>query len=63
MSGLSTPLIALAFALAAGATWIAGIGLSRTTDELDHRLGLGEARPGSAPGASTGAVIEGWTWP
>src|SRR5581483_218671 len=42
MSGLATPLLALIFAAASGATWIAGISLSKTTDALDARLGLGD---------------------
>ena len=36
----------LVFAFAAGAVWVAGIGLSNTTDVLSMRLGLGEALGG-----------------
>lgn len=43
VASLSTPLLALAFVAASGATWAAGILLSQTTDELDRRLGLGDA--------------------
>ena len=42
MSGLASPLLVLVFVAAAGATWIAGVALSKTTDALDARLGLGE---------------------
>lgn len=42
MTGLGSPLLVLVFVAAAGATWIAGIALSKTTDALDARLGLGE---------------------
>jgi cation:H+ antiporter len=42
MSGLGTPLLVLVFVVAAGATWLAGNTLSKTTDALDARLNLGE---------------------
>ena len=42
MSGLATPLLLVLFAGAAAATWGAGITLSKATDALDVRLGLGE---------------------
>jgi cation:H+ antiporter len=42
MSGLGTPLLVAVFVVAAGATWIAGNALSKTTDALDVRLNLGE---------------------
>ena len=42
MSGLGTPLLVVVFVLAAGATWLAGNTLSRTTDSLDFRLKLGD---------------------
>lgn len=42
MAGLGSPLLLLIFLAAAGATWAAGITLSKTTDALDSRLGLGE---------------------
>jgi cation:H+ antiporter len=58
VNGLLTPLVALAFAAAAIATWVAGIGLSRTTDELDHRLGLGEALGGMVLLAVAGTLPE-----
>jgi cation:H+ antiporter len=40
---VSLPLLIAVFGAAAAAVWFAGVQLSRTTDVLDHRLGLGEA--------------------
>ena len=42
MAGLGSPLLLLIFLAAAGATWAAGILLSKSTDALDARLGLGD---------------------
>ena len=42
MAGLGSPLLLLIFLGAAAATWMAGIMLSKTTDALDSRLGLGD---------------------
>lgn len=42
MSGLGSPLLLLIFIAGAVATWLAGITLSKTTDALDARLGLGD---------------------
>ncbi|HZT94782.1 MAG TPA: hypothetical protein VE985_09925 [Gaiellaceae bacterium] len=42
MGGLASPLLLLIFLGAAGATWAAGIVLSKATDALDARLGLGD---------------------
>ena len=42
MSSLGTPLIVAFFVVAAGATWIAGNALSKSTDALDVRLNLGD---------------------
>src|SRR5438045_5150758 len=42
MTGLASPLLVVLFAAAAAATWVAGTALSKTTDALDLRLGLGE---------------------
>lgn len=39
----SLPLLLLIFAAAAAAVWVAGVQLSRTTDVLSERLGLGAA--------------------
>jgi len=46
-SGLGVAPLVLIFAVAAGAVWVAGIHLSRSTDVLDTRLGLGEALGGA----------------
>jgi cation:H+ antiporter len=42
VSGLGSPLVLLIFIVASAATWGAGITLSKTTDALDSRLGLGD---------------------
>ena len=42
MAGLGSALLLLIFLAAAGATWGAGITLSKATDALDARLGLGD---------------------
>jgi cation:H+ antiporter len=42
VAGLGSPLLVLIFLAAAAATWIAGVSLSKTTDALDARLGLGD---------------------
>jgi cation:H+ antiporter len=42
MAGLATPLLIGLFGVAAVGTWIAGVALSKTTDALDVRWGLGE---------------------
>jgi cation:H+ antiporter len=46
MAGLASVWLALIFAAAAAAIWVAGIRLSDTTDALDTRLGLGSALGG-----------------
>ena len=46
MAGLGSPLLLLIFLGAAAATWMAGIALSKATDALDARLGLGDALGG-----------------
>lgn len=43
MSSWGTPALVLVFALAGVATWVAGVFLSKATDVLDDRFGLGEA--------------------
>jgi Ca2+/Na+ antiporter len=40
---VSLPLLLIVFFGAAGAVWLAGVQLSKATDVLDHRLGIGEA--------------------
>ncbi len=42
MAGLASSLLVLVFIVAAIVTWVAGVTLSKTTDALDARLGLGE---------------------
>jgi cation:H+ antiporter len=42
VAGLGSPLLLLIFLAAAVATWLAGIYLSKATDALDARLGLGD---------------------
>ena len=58
MSGLSTPLLVLVFVVGAGATWLAGISLSKTTDSLDRRFGLGEELGGLILLAVAGTLPE-----
>src|SRR3954469_9932135 len=58
MSSLSTPLLVLVFVAGAGATWAAGIFLSRTTDSLDRRLKLGDALGGLILLAVAGTLPE-----
>lgn len=42
MAGLGSPLLLLIFLGASAATWVAGIALSKSTDALDSRLGIGD---------------------
>ena len=42
MAGLGSAFLLLIFLGAAAATWTAGVALSKTTDALDARLGLGD---------------------
>src|ERR1035437_634176 len=46
MSHLSFPVLGGVFIASACAIWFAGIQLSRTTDEIDSRCGVGEALGG-----------------
>jgi len=46
VTGLSGPALIAVFVAAAVVTWLAGISLTRSTDALDDRLGLGEALGG-----------------
>ena len=43
MSSWATPLIVVVFVAAGTATWVAGLSLSKATDVLDDRFGLGDA--------------------
>jgi cation:H+ antiporter len=58
VSGLGTPVLVLIFAAGAAATWAAGVYLSKTTDALDLRLGLGEALGGLILLAVAGTLPE-----
>jgi cation:H+ antiporter len=58
VGGLSTPLLVAVFVAAAAATWLAGIYLSKTTDALDVRFGLGEELGGLILLAVTGSLPE-----
>jgi cation:H+ antiporter len=58
MGSLSTSVLALIFVIAAAATWIAGIGLAKTTDTIDRRFGLGEALGGLILLAIAGSLPE-----
>jgi cation:H+ antiporter len=55
---LSTPILVVAFGAGAVATWIAGTALSKTTDALDRRFGLGEALGGIVLLAIAGTLPE-----
>src|SRR4051794_39531560 len=58
MSSLSSAVLVIVFAGAAVATWIAGTRLSRSTDVLDRRFGLGEALGGMVLLAVAGSLPE-----
>jgi cation:H+ antiporter len=58
VNGLATPLLALVFVAGSAATWAAGVTLSKTTDVLDARLGLGEELGGLLLLAVAGSLPE-----
>ncbi len=58
MAGLGSPLLLLIFLAAAAATWAVGITLSKTTDALDARFGLGDAVGGLILLAVAGTLPE-----
>jgi cation:H+ antiporter len=58
MSGWGTPLLLLVFLGGAAATWAAGMVLSKATDCLDARLGLGEELGGLLLLALAGSLPE-----
>jgi cation:H+ antiporter len=58
VTSLATPVLLLVFAAGAVATWIAGVALSKTTDALDVRLGLGEELGGILLLAVAGSLPE-----
>src|ERR1019366_7050574 len=51
-------LVILVFVAASGATWVAGVELSKSTDELDRRLGIGDAIGGMVLLAIAGSLPE-----
>lgn len=55
---MAAPLLVLVFAAAAAATWLAGVALSKTTDSLDVRFGLGEELGGVLLLAIAGSLPE-----
>ena len=58
MTGLSSPLLVLIFIGASAVTWVAGVGLSKTTDALDVRLGFGQELGGIILLAIAGSLPE-----
>jgi cation:H+ antiporter len=58
VAGLGSPLLLLIFLAGAAATWAAGITLSKATDALDSRLGLGDAVGGLVLLAIAGSLPE-----
>jgi cation:H+ antiporter len=58
MSALGTPLLVIVFVIGVIATWVAGVTLSKTTDALDARLGLGEELGGIILLAIAGSLPE-----
>jgi cation:H+ antiporter len=58
MSSLATPVLVVIFAAGASATWVAGVNLSKATDALDFRLGLGEELGGILLLAIAGSLPE-----
>ena len=58
MTSLSTPLLVAVFVAGSAATWIAGIALSKSTDSLGRRFGLGEALGGLILLAIAGTLPE-----
>jgi cation:H+ antiporter len=58
MSSLATPWLVLIFLAGVAATWMAGVTLSKTTDTLDVRLGLGEELGGLILLAVAGSLPE-----
>jgi cation:H+ antiporter len=58
VAGLGSPLLVLIFLAASAATWVAGVALSKTTDALDARLGLGDELGGLILLAVAGSLPE-----
>jgi cation:H+ antiporter len=51
-------LVVLVFVAASGVTWVAGVELARSTDEIDRRLGIGDALGGMVLLAVAGSLPE-----
>ena len=58
MASVSIFIVILVFVGASGATWVAGVELSKSTDELDRRLGIGDAIGGMVLLAIAGSLPE-----
>jgi cation:H+ antiporter len=58
VTGLASPLLVLVFIAASAVTWFAGVYLSKTTDSLDVRLGLGQELGGIILLAIAGTLPE-----
>jgi len=58
VAGLGSPLLVVIFLVASAATWAAGVALSKTTDALDARLGLGDELGGLILLALAGSLPE-----
>jgi cation:H+ antiporter len=58
MSALATPWLLIIFVVGVGATWLAGVRLSTTTDALDARFDLGEELGGILLLAIAGSLPE-----
>jgi cation:H+ antiporter len=58
VAGVATPLLLVVFAVGAAATWGAGVILSKATDSLDVRLGLGDELGGILLLAVAGSLPE-----
>jgi cation:H+ antiporter len=58
VAGLGSPLLVVIFLAAAAVTWAAGVSLSKTTDALDARFGLGDELGGLILLAVAGSLPE-----
>ena len=58
VASVSIFLVILVFVAASGATWVAGVELSKSTDELDRRLKIGDAIGGMVLLAIAGSLPE-----
>jgi cation:H+ antiporter len=58
VASLPVFLVLVVFGVASAATWAAGIQLSKSTDELDRRLGIGDALGGMVLLAIAGSLPE-----